>query len=216
MPDFNVHADAVNVEQIMEQIRARIREKRGVDYTEEQIRELASVKLEKFLDPSGVRSDLVERFKKEQAPYAPPVLPNYAFEEETLFESHRGPLRSVRRLLRPILKLFFNPNPLIQASNIQSKLNTTSALQRIEQDRLAGAGLAGQHRQPPLGRDVELLDKDDVADGKSGQHGARLIARLKGQTRGPAAYRGLSFEKTFEIQDCSLATGACPSVDTSA
>ena len=88
--------------------------------------------------------------------------------------------------------------------------------QGIKEDRLAGAGLAGQHRQPPLGRDVELLDKDDVADGKSGQHGARLIARLKGQTRGPAAYRGLSFEKTFEIQDCSLATGACPSVDTSA
>ena len=51
MPDFNVRSDSVNVEQIMEQIRARIREKRGVDYTEEQIRELAAVKLEKFLDP---------------------------------------------------------------------------------------------------------------------------------------------------------------------
>ena len=37
----------------MRQIRARIREKRGVDYTEEQIRELAKVKLEKFLDPHG-------------------------------------------------------------------------------------------------------------------------------------------------------------------
>ena len=34
MPDFNVRSDSVNVEQIMEQIRARIREKRGVDYTE--------------------------------------------------------------------------------------------------------------------------------------------------------------------------------------
>ena len=50
MPDFNVRSDSVNVEQIMEQIRARIREKRGVDYTEQQIRELAAVKLEKFLD----------------------------------------------------------------------------------------------------------------------------------------------------------------------
>ena len=37
----------------MRQIRARIREKRGVDYTEEEIRELANVKLEKFLDPSA-------------------------------------------------------------------------------------------------------------------------------------------------------------------
>ena len=64
MPDFNVRSDSVNVEQIMEQIRARIREKRGVDYTEQQIRELAAVKLEKFLDPRGVRSDLLEQFRK--------------------------------------------------------------------------------------------------------------------------------------------------------
>ena len=36
MPDFNVRSDSVNVEQIMEQIRARISEKRGVDYTEQR------------------------------------------------------------------------------------------------------------------------------------------------------------------------------------
>ena len=74
----------------MEQIRARIREKRGVDYTEQQIRELAAVKLEKFLDPRGVRSDLLEQFRKAQPAYEPPELPNYAFEDATLFESHRG------------------------------------------------------------------------------------------------------------------------------
>ena len=33
----------------------------------------------------------------------------------------------IRRLLQPILKLFFNPNPLIQALHIQSQLNTTIA-----------------------------------------------------------------------------------------
>ena len=55
MADFNVRADAVDVEQIMRQIRGRIRDKRGVDYTEEQIQELAKVKLEKFLDPRGVQ-----------------------------------------------------------------------------------------------------------------------------------------------------------------
>ena len=31
MPEFHVRSDSVNVEQIMEQIRARISEKRGVD-----------------------------------------------------------------------------------------------------------------------------------------------------------------------------------------
>ena len=127
MSDFNVRADSVNVEQIMDQIRARIREKRGVDYTEQQIREMATAKLEKFLDPRGVRSDLLERFRSAQPTYAPPELPNYAFEEDTLFESHRGPLRAIRRLLQPILKLFFNPGPLIQALNIQSRLNTLGA-----------------------------------------------------------------------------------------
>src|SRR6266852_573198 len=99
MAYFNVRSDSVNVEQIMEQIRARVREKRGVDYTEQQVRELAAVKLEKFLDPRGVRSDLVARFQQGKPD------PNYAFEEDTLFETHRAPLRWIRRLLRPLLLL---------------------------------------------------------------------------------------------------------------
>jgi len=127
MADFNVRSDSVNVEQIMEQIRARIREKRGVDYTEQQIRELAAVKLEKFLDPRGVRSDLLDQFRKAQPAYEPPELPNFAFEDATLFESHRAPIRWMRTLLQPILKLFFNPNPLIQALHIQARLNTMNA-----------------------------------------------------------------------------------------
>src|SRR5439155_26777319 len=109
MPDFKIRADSVNVEQIMEQIRARIREKRGVDYTEQQIREMAAVKLEKFLDPRGVRSDLLEQFRRAQQ--TANELPNYAFEDSTLYESHRAPIRWIRRLLNPVLKLFFNPNP---------------------------------------------------------------------------------------------------------
>ena len=51
----------------MRQIRARIREKRGVDYTEQQIRELAAVKLERFLDPEGARSELLEQFRRGPA-----------------------------------------------------------------------------------------------------------------------------------------------------
>ncbi len=127
MADFNVRSDSVNVEQIMEQIRTRIREKRGVDYTEQQIHELAAVKLEKFLDPKGVRSDLLDQFRKAQPAYEPPDLPNFAFEESTLFESHRAPIRWMRKLLAPLLKLLFNPNPLIQALNIQSRLNAMNA-----------------------------------------------------------------------------------------
>ena len=135
MPDFNVHSDSVKVEQIMEQIRARIREKRGVDYTEQQIRELAAVKLEKFLDPKGVRSDLLEQFRRAQPMHPPPDPGNYAFGEDTLYGSHRAPLRWIRRLLRPVLKLFFNPNPLIQALHIQSQLNTTTTRREAARDQ---------------------------------------------------------------------------------
>ena len=121
MPDFNVRSDSVNVEQIMEQIRARIREKRGVDYTEQQIRELAAVKLEKFLDPRGVRSDLLSEFRRGDPD------PNYAFEDDTLFRSTRGVIEFIRRLLRPLLKLFFNPNPLIHVLHMQSQINDRTA-----------------------------------------------------------------------------------------
>jgi len=124
MSDFSVRSDNVDVEQIMRQIRSRIREKRGVDYTEEEIRELANVKLEKFLDPRGVRSDLLEQFRRKREASLPP---NFKFEDTTLFETHRGFLAFIRRLLRPILKLFFNPNPLIEALHIQSKLNAQQA-----------------------------------------------------------------------------------------
>jgi hypothetical protein len=42
----------------------------------------------------------------------------------------------------------------------------------IEQDRLTGAGLAGEHGKPGGEIDVEPVDQDDVADRKSGEHGA--------------------------------------------
>lgn len=133
MTDFTVRADNVDVEQIMHQIRARIREKRGVDYTEEEIRELANVRLEKFLDPRSVRSDLLDQFRRSKAAMPPPE--NFAFEEATLYETHRGIVRWIRKLLNPILKLFLNPNPLIQALHIQSALNTRNA-KREEFDAL--------------------------------------------------------------------------------
>jgi hypothetical protein len=121
MSDFTVKSDSVDVEQIMRQVRSRIREKRGVDYTEDEIRELASVKLERFLDPKGVRSDLLEQYRKRRDASTTPR--NYSFEDTTPYESSRPLLRALRKLLNPILKLFFNPTPVIEALHIQSKLN---------------------------------------------------------------------------------------------
>ena len=134
MSDFSVRSDNVDVEQIMRQIRARIREKRGVDYTEDEIRELANVKLEKFIDPKGVRSNLLEEYRRVSAPEPP--APNFAFGEDTLYETHRGPIRWLRSLFRPLLKLLFNPNPLIQALHIQSELNQKNAERNARREQL--------------------------------------------------------------------------------
>jgi len=134
MTDFSIRSDNVDVEQIMRQIRSRIREKRGVDYTEEEIRELANVKLEKFIDPKGVRSNLLEEYRRLAS--AEPSPPNYAFGEETLYETHRAPVRWLRSRFRPLLKLLFNPNPLIQALHIQSQLNERSAERHARLDAL--------------------------------------------------------------------------------
>jgi hypothetical protein len=130
MAEFNVRADAVDVEQIMGQIRARIREKRGVDYTEEQIQELARIRLEKFLDPKGVRSDLLEQFRRTAHVDMPAT---YDFGEETLYASDKALVRFFRRLLRPLLKLFFNPNPLIQVLHQQAQINRY-LLDRVARD----------------------------------------------------------------------------------
>ena len=120
MPDFTIRADSVDVEQIMRQIRGRIRDKRGVDYTEEQIRELAAAKLERFLDPTGVRSDLLEQFRSR--PSLPPGF-LYQFEDTTLFDSDKPIVRFFRRLLHPFLKLLFNPNVLSSTLHRQAAFN---------------------------------------------------------------------------------------------
>jgi hypothetical protein len=126
MSEFNIRSESVDVEQIMTQIRGRLAEKRGVDYTEEQIRELASVRLEKFLDPKHLRSDLLEQFRRSRPAVAvdPAAFdPPYTFDDKTLFSSHRSLLRLIRRLLLPVLKLFFNPNTLNQVLHAQAQFN---------------------------------------------------------------------------------------------
>src|SRR4029078_3273973 len=134
MSDFSVRSDNVDVEQIMRQIRSRIREKRGVDYTEVEIRELANVKLEKFIDPKGVRSNLLEEYRRVSTPEPP--APNHAFGRHALYETHRAPIRWFRSLLRPFLKLLFNPNPLIHALHIQADLNQKNADRQARREQL--------------------------------------------------------------------------------
>ena len=73
-------------------------------------------------------------------PEAPRTAPpeNYAFDDHLVYGSARGGsgaiITRVRRLLNPVLKLFFNPNPIIQVLNRQSAIN---AYYREEFDRTA-------------------------------------------------------------------------------
>ena len=64
--------------------------------------------------------------------------------------------------------------------------------ERIEQDRLARAGFAGQHAEPAAEVEIERLDQHHVADGKSGQHSRAFLAQgsapVSGQWR--AVHRG--------------------------
>ena len=144
MADFNIRTDAVDVEQIMRQIRARIQEKRGVDYTEQQIQELASVKLERFLDPKGVRSDLVQQFKHARdRQHEPFQVDQYDFDASVLYGSPRGIIRLARKILNPILKLFFSAPVLIQVLHKQSEMNKAfeRQLHKLREERDAVDGL---------------------------------------------------------------------------
>ncbi len=91
MADVTVRSDSVDVEQIMRQIRERIREKRGADYTQAELQQLASAKLEKFADPSGLRSDLLEEFRKKG-------------DEPSTYHRHRGMRRLLLMMAHPLLK----------------------------------------------------------------------------------------------------------------
>ena len=118
---FEIRSDDVDVEAIMSAIRKRIEEKRKGLYTDEEIREIADHRLDAVLDAHEFNSDFIKDFRAEPARW------NFLFGAETVYESSRGAvgriLQALRRILRPIQKLFWNPNPMISALSRQSDLN---------------------------------------------------------------------------------------------
>jgi hypothetical protein len=131
--------DHVDVEQIMREIRSRISQRHGIELSTQQIQELAARRLEAILDPRTVKPSLLEQIRRSasgaEAPAASQPDATYSFEETTLYESHRGALRFIRRLLNPLLKLFFNPTPLIHALNTQVRMNKAAAEREAERER---------------------------------------------------------------------------------
>ena len=121
MSTFSAKGSDIDVEAIMANIRKKIEEKRKGLYTEEEVREIAEMRLDAVLDSNEFNSDFVAAFRARDDQW------NYTFTPETIYESSRGGggglIRSLRGLLNPVLKLFFNPNPIISALSRQADLN---------------------------------------------------------------------------------------------
>ena len=112
MSEFNIDSANIDVERIMKEIRTRITEKRGEDYTEEQIQEMANVKLERFLDPKNVRSGMAELYRKrlkekQLVLQRSAQTPLFEFDADDIYRSSRGltgrTIYLVRKLLNPCL-----------------------------------------------------------------------------------------------------------------
>ena len=133
--------DQVDVEQIMRDIRARIAQRQGIDLSNQQIQDLAARRLESILDPRAIKPSLLEGLRRSAgavtatAAPKPSSEPVYTFDHTTIYDSPRAVLRLIRRLLNPLLKLFFNPNPLIRALHLQARLNVEAAEREAERDR---------------------------------------------------------------------------------
>ncbi|HXK10728.1 MAG TPA: hypothetical protein VMT70_13845 [Vicinamibacteria bacterium] len=121
---FEIKAEGVDVQRLLAEVQRRVEERRGVLYTEEELRTIAERPLEGVLQPHEVRADLLEEFRRRDSAW------NYSFDAESLYRSSHGPagriIEAARRLLRPVQKLFWNPNPMISALSRQADLNRFS------------------------------------------------------------------------------------------
>jgi hypothetical protein len=122
---FEIKAEGVDVARLQADVHNRIEERRKAGlYTEEELRFIAERALEGVLTGRDLRADLVDEFRARDGQW------NFTFDPETLYRSSRGllgrALEASRRLLRPVQKLFWNPNPMIAALSRQSDLNRFS------------------------------------------------------------------------------------------
>ena len=133
--------DRVDVEQIMKDLRARIAQRRGVDLSNHDIEELAARRLESVLDPRTIKPALLHEMRRgagtqtERQDEAAAVAPPYSFDDGAIYASPRALLRFIRRLLNPLLRLFFDPGPVVRALSIQSKLNVEASAREADRER---------------------------------------------------------------------------------
>jgi hypothetical protein len=118
---FEVKAEGVDLLQLLADVHRRMDERKQGLYSDEELRFIAERPLEGVLTGGELRADLLEEFRARDAQW------NFSFEADAVYRSSRGAagraLEAARRLLRPVQKLFWNPNPMIAALSRQSDLN---------------------------------------------------------------------------------------------
>jgi hypothetical protein len=120
---FRIEDGSVDVETVMRDLRARIAEKKRAGLlTDAEVREIAGHALHPVVDAHDLKSSLLGELLES------PERWGFAFDPEALYRSSRGgsgrALETIRRFLRPVQKLFWNPTPLIAALSRQAELNT--------------------------------------------------------------------------------------------
>ena len=126
----------------MRDIRSRIGRREGrPGLSEQEAQRLAARCLESILDVRSINPALMEQLRKsvvrDRSAQATQrrLEPPYQFDDKTLYNSHRGWMRAIRRLLNPVLKLFLNPDPIVQALQAQSALNLEAARREAKRDQ---------------------------------------------------------------------------------
>jgi hypothetical protein len=125
----------------MRDIRSRIGGREGPSLSEQEAQRLAARCLESILDVRSINPALMEQLRKsvvgDRSAQANKrrMEPPYQFDDKALYNSHRGWMRAIRRLLNPVLKLFLNPDPIVQALQAQSALNLEVARRETKRDQ---------------------------------------------------------------------------------
>jgi hypothetical protein len=123
---FRIEDGSVDVDQVMRDLRERIAEKKRAGLlTDAEVREIAEHPLHPVLEPHDLKSSLLGEILETPSRW------NFAFDPGTVYRSNRGgsgrALEAIRRWLRPVQKLFWNPTPVIAALSRQSELNAATA-----------------------------------------------------------------------------------------
>ena len=123
---FRIEDGSVDVEKVMRDLRERIAEKkRSGLLTDAEVGEIAEHPLHPVLEPHDLKSSLLGELLETPSRW------NFSFDPETVYRSSRGgpgrALEAIRKWLRPVQKLFWNPTPVIAALSRQSEVNAAYA-----------------------------------------------------------------------------------------